>query len=115
LVALFAELERSNLRQDYLELEEKYNSTINADEIDRYRDAADQAYSDMLDMEDTRNTALLVAGGAIVVSIIDAIIFFPSVEAGAGPVPLDTGHLDSAPGMDHNPLTAVHAAVRLEF
>ncbi len=115
LVALFAELDRNNLSKDYLELQDHYNSTINADDITRYREEADKTYSDMKDKEDMRDTGLMVAGGAIVVSILDAIIFFPSVEAGAGPVPMDTGSLDIGPWNDSNPLSTVHAAVRLEF
>ena len=115
LVALLAELDRDNLRKDYLELKEQYDSSINADDITRYREAADQAYSDMEDKEDLRNTGLIVAGSAIVISIIDAIVFFPSVEAGVGPVPMDIGALDSGPWTDPDPLAAVHAAVRLEF
>lgn len=119
-VALVAEMGRSNSRSDYLDLQEQYNSSINADDISRYREAMDEAYNDMLDQEDLRNTGLMVAAGAIVVSILDAIILFPSVEAGAGPVPVDMGSLDSGPGgpgglSDTDPLTAVHAAVRLEF
>jgi hypothetical protein len=115
LVALFAELDRNNLSKEYLELQDKYNSSINADDITRYREEADQAYSDMQEKEDLRNTGLMVAGGAIVVSILDSIIFFPSVEAGVGPVPMDTGALDSWQWNNPNPLKTVHVAVRLEF
>ena len=115
LVALMAELERSNLRKDYLNLQEKYDASINADDLIRFREEADQAYSDMKDKEDLRNTGLIVAGSAIVISIIDAIVFFPSVEAGAGPVPLDLGAFEPGPWSDPNPLTTVHASVRLEF
>ena len=115
LVALFAELERSNLRKDYLDILDKYNTSINAEDITRYRESADQAYSDMEDKEDMRNTGLIVAAGAIVVSVIDAIVFFPSVEAGAGPVPLDTGFVEPGLWVDPNPLTTAHVAVRLEF
>lgn len=115
LVALFAELDRSNLRKDYLDIMDKYNSSINADDITRYRETAEQTYSDMEDKEKLRNTGLYVAGGAIVVSILDAIIFFPSVEAGTGPVPLDTGSLEPGLWNDPNPLTTAHLAVRLEF
>jgi len=115
LVALVAEMDRNNLSKDYQELEDQYNSTINADDITRYREEADQTYSDMKDAEDMRDTGLIVAGSAIVVSIIDAIIFFPSVEVGAGPVPMETGSLDIGPWNDPNPLSTVHAAVRLEF
>jgi hypothetical protein len=112
---LFAELERTNLRKDYLDLQDKYNSSINADEIVRFREAADQAYSDMKDKEDLRNMGLIVAGSAIVISVIDALVFFPAVEAGAGPVPMDYGALEHGPWSAPNPLTTVHAAVRLEF
>jgi len=115
LVALFAELERSNLRKDYLDIMDKYNSSINADDITRYREEADQVYSDMKDKEDMRDTGLMVAAGAIAVSVIDAIVFFPSVEAGAGPVPLDIGSLEPGLWNDPNPLTTAHVAVRLEF
>jgi len=115
LVALFAELDRNNLSKDYLELQNHYNSTINADDITRYREEADKTYNDMKEKEDMRNAGLMVAGGAIVVSILDAIIFFPSVKAGAGPVPMDTGALDAGPWNDPNLLSTVHLAVRLEF
>ena len=69
----------------------------------------------MKDQEEMRDMGLMVAAGAIVVSILDAIIFFPSVEAGAGPVPLDLGAFEAGPWSDPNPLTTVHASVRLEF
>ena len=115
LVALVSELDRNNLAKDVAELEDLYNSSINADDITRYREEADQAYSDMKDAEEMRDTGLMVAVGAIAVSILDAIIFFPSVEAGVGPVPMDTGSLDFGPWNDPNPLSTVHAAVRLEF
>lgn len=118
LVALMAELDRSNLASDYLALEDQYNSSINGDDITRYREAADQTYSDMEDAEKTRNTALMVAGGAIVVSIIDALITFPSVEAGAGHVPLNTGSLDDGV-FDSGPwassAVALHASVKVGF
>jgi TM2 domain-containing membrane protein YozV len=120
LTALFSELERSNLRKDYLNLQDKYNASINADDILRFRASADQAYSDMKDKEDLRNLGLLVAGGAILVSVIDAVVSFPAVEAGGGPVPLATGVLgtgvmESGPWSGSDALTTVHASVRLEF
>ena len=118
LVAILAELDRNNLNKDYLELEDLYNSSINADDITRYRESADQTYSEMKDAEKRRDTGLMVAGGAIVVSIIDALVFFPHVEAGAGHVPLNTGSLDNGI-LDSGPwaasATALHASVKLEF
>ena len=115
LVALLAELERSNLRKDYLNIQEKYDESINGDDLLRFREEADQAYSEMEEKEDLRNTGLIVACSAIVISIIDAIVFFPSVEAGAGPVPLDLGAFEPGRWSNPNPLTTVHASVRLEF
>jgi len=115
LVALVSELERSNLRKDYLNIQGKYDESINGDDITRYREEADQIYSDMKDKEEMRDMGLIVAGGAIVISILDAILFFPSVEAGAGPVPLDLGAFEPGPWNEPNPLTTVHASVRLEF
>jgi len=115
LVALLAELDRSNLRKDYLDIQDMYDSSINAQDILRFREEALQTYSDMKDKEDTRNLALLVAGGAIVASVVDALVSFPAVEAGAGTVPVDPTDLGTGPGARPDPLTAVHVAVRLEF
>lgn len=116
LVAILAELDRNNLSNDYTTLEDEYNSSINADDISRYREEMDQTYSEMTDAEDLRNMGLLVAGSAIVISIIDVFLTFPNVEGGAGPVPLDTGFLnDGMPGSGSYSLTSVHAALRLEF
>jgi hypothetical protein len=115
LVALGAEIQRSNLRQDYLKLKDNYDEAINADDIARYKAEADQAYSDMKDKEDLRNTGLLVAGGAIVVSIVDALLFFPAIEAGPGAGPVRTGANDDPFRNDGNALTTVHAQVTWKF
>lgn len=115
LVALGAEIQRSNSRQDYLKLKDNYDRAINADDIARYKAEAEQAYGDMKDKEDLRNTGLLVAGSAILVSVIDALIFFPAIEAGPGAGPVRTGAVpDGLPDNDHA-LTTVHAAVTLKF
>lgn len=115
LVALLAELDRNNLKNDYLELQNQYDTSINGDDITRYREAADQAYDDMKEKEELRNTGLMVAVTAIVVSVADALVFFPSVEAGSGSLPLETGALDSIPWPESDPLSAAHVALRLEF
>lgn len=114
LTALAAELQRSNLKSDYLKLVSLYSSSINAEEIVQLSATAETKYNDMQDMETLRDTGLVVAGSAIVVSIIDALLAFPSVEAGGGAVPVETGRLDQpAPG--NTPDLALHAGVRLTF
>lgn len=115
LTALAGELQRSNYRRDFLVLQDSYDSTINGDEALYYREQADQAYANMEDAEKLRNTGLLVALGAITVSVLDALITFPNVDAGPGPVPPMTGYAPDLPTMPGNPLTTVHAAVKLTF
>lgn len=111
--ALFAALaggiRRSDYRKDYLLLRDQYNQAINADEIATLRAAADKAYSDMEDMESLRNTGLAVAGGVILLSMVDAWFSFPHFNAGAGTLPLATNysHVSNQP--------ALHAGLRLDF
>ena len=60
----------------------------------------------------------MVAGGAIVVSVLDAVISFPKVEAGAGHVPLNTGSLDDGildSGPWANSTAALHVSVKVGF
>ncbi len=114
LAALAGELQRSNLKNDYLKLVDQYNSTLNAEDIVRLGAEAEAKYSDMKDMEELRDTGLMIAGGAIVLSIIDALLIFPSVEGGTGPVPMDTGSLDT-PWRDSETNNALHASLRLTF
>mgnify|MGYP000181584052 CR=1 FL=1 len=111
--ALYGELERSNKKSDYLTIQDAYNSEINGDEAARLRGEMDQAYQDMLDAEDLRNTGLILAVGAIAVSVVDALISFPHVESGPGLVPMQTGFRE---GIDVDPSVAsLHAGVRMEF
>ncbi len=114
LTALAAELQRSNLKSDYLKLADLYNSSINAEEIVQLGNAADAKYNDMHDMADLRDTGLMVAGGAIAISIIDALLSFPKVEAGGGAVPVQTSQLDTS-WQNNNTDHALHASLRLAF
>lgn len=113
LTAVYGELERSNKKSDYLTIQDAYKSEINGDEAARLRGEMDQAYQDMLDAEDLRNTGLIVAVGAITLSVVDALISFPHVESGPGLVPMQTGFRE---GIDVDPSVAsLHAGVRMEF
>lgn len=114
LTALAGELQRSDLQSDYDKLAELYNTELNAEELVRLREEADAKYSDMKDMEELRDTGLMVAGGAIVVSIIDALLTFPSIEAGSGHLPLDTTAIET-PWSHTEADNALHAGLRLKF
>ena len=114
LAALAGELQRSNLEKDYLKLVELYNGALNADNVVALGEEAEAKYQDMTDMEELRDLGLMVAGGAILVSLLDVIITFPKVEAGAGTVPMDTGSLET-PWSDTETDNSLHAGLRLKF
>lgn len=116
MTALGAELQRSNHSNEFQLLQERYDTAWLSEELAAFRTAADQAYSDMEDMEKLRNTGLLVAGGAIILSMLDALIFFPSaVDLGPGPVAPVTACLgdELLPGAHAS--STIHAGIRLTF
>lgn len=114
--ALGAEMQRRDNRNDFLLLQERYDSTIVASEIATIRAAVDQAYLDMEDMEKLRDTGLLVAGGAIILSMLDTLFFFPSaVDLGPGPVAPTTACLDDGFSAGAPSLQTIHAGIRLAF
>jgi hypothetical protein len=113
--ALAGELQRSDHRKDYLFLMDAYASTVNADEAAYYREQATDAYAKMEDAESLRNTGLIVALAAIGVSVADALLTFPNVEAGPGPVPPASDYGCDVPGKSGNPLATAHVAVKLSF
>lgn len=119
LTALAGELQRSTYRKDYLLFKDRYDNAIHPDDLDNYRLKSEQAYQDMEDMESLRDTGLVIAGGAIVLSILDVLINFPGVATGPGEIPVQTGSLPSGLEMPDGPgpagLGAVHAAIRLGF
>ena len=116
LTAFAGEVQRGDFRQDYLLQKSKYDAAINPGDMEYYQGLAEQAYSDMEDMEKLRNTGLMVAGGAIVLSILDAVFLFPGVEIGPGEVPVQASALDSGFITDnHNPLKTIHAGFKLGF
>jgi PEGA domain-containing protein len=84
LTALTGELQRSDFRKDYLLLLAEYGRQINVDRIAEYEQLTLEAYADMEDAEQLRNIGLLVAGGAVVLSLLDSALLFPSFQAGMG-------------------------------
>ncbi len=114
LTALAGELQRSNFEKDYLKLVVLYDEAINADEIVTLAAASESKYQDMTDMEDLRDLGLMVAGAAIVVSMLDVMITFPKVEAGSGSVPMATSALET-PWNSTETDNSLHAGLRLKF
>ena len=112
LTALVGELQRSNYRKDYLLLMGEYDQQINVDRIEYYKEEALAAYADMEDSEQLRNTALFVAGGAVVLSLLDSLLFFPSFEAGMGTPAALSGTMEQVPTQARD---TVYMAYRTSF
>lgn len=112
LTALTGELRRSDYRKDYLLLLAEYGRQINADRIAEYKQLTLVAYADMEDAEQVRNTGLLIAGGAVVMSLLDTAFFFPSIQAGPG---LPVTRSESAEAMIAPDWRTVHLGYRVDF
>jgi hypothetical protein len=113
LAALAGELQRVNYRDDYRVYKAAYDTSFIPADVEHYRILADQAYSDMNDMADLRDTGLYVALGSWALSLLDAWLLFPSVDAGPGlapPAAAAMNDLDAGRTFD-----GVHAAVRIGF
>jgi hypothetical protein len=111
-VALAAEVQRSNTRNDYLVYQQRYNDAIAPAEIERWRDRTESSYQDIQDLESIRNTGLMVTAGAVVLSMLDAFLFFPGDGGAPQPArPVSVGGTLPAPGTD----AGLHVCVRLDF
>jgi hypothetical protein len=131
--ALIGELAFQNHRDDYLLLYAEYEQALTEADIDYYRAEAEAAYGKMEDAESLRETGLMVAAGAVVVSMLEAWLRFPALDAGPGlapdlqtartagadptlPEPAGrTGHVAPAAGSVGERLAAVHVGWRLRF
>lgn len=117
LAALFGEMSRSSAQEEYLLAMDAYGQAIEAGEIAELRAAADAKYRDAADAADMRDLGLLVAGGAIVASMLDSWLSFGAVTGGAGELP-GAGSLPGAAGPATSAAPAgasFHTAVRLGF
>lgn len=112
LAALGGEIQRGQYSDDYKLYKAQYDAAISPGEIQRYRGLAVQAYGDMQDAADRRDASLLLAAGAVVVSMLDAFIFFPGADIGPGPVPPMQGEAPHDAAAD---MFALHAGWRVAF
>jgi hypothetical protein len=85
--ALMGELSYQNHHDDYILLRADYRASVSETNIIRLHKLMDESYARMEDAERLRNIGLYVAGGAVVVGLLDAWLRFPSIEMGAGALP----------------------------
>ncbi|MEZ4386254.1 MAG: PEGA domain-containing protein [Candidatus Krumholzibacteriia bacterium] len=111
LTALTGELGRITKKDDYTNAQRTYEQAVEPEQIAYWRNQANLTYQDVADMQDLRDSGLLIAAGSWVLSLLDAWLLFPQVDVGLGPVPPTM-----QAGLD--PATAargVHAAVTVAF
>jgi len=94
-VAINGELSYQNHYDDFKLAMDKYQQAVGEEEIAFHRKQAAEAFANAESALDLRDTGLIVAVGAIVLSVLDAWLFFPEVVAGAGPGPVGD-HADPA-------------------
>jgi len=82
LVALVSETQVQNHRSDYLLAEGVYREAISTAEIDAARADVQRLFDDMSSAADRRDAAILIAVGAVAISVIDAVVRFPALDAG---------------------------------
>ncbi len=110
--AAISESQRQTYRDDYILYKAEYDGTIDPDVLDHYHALSNQAYQDMQDATNLRNTGLLVAAGAIAVSMLDAFLLFPHADVGPGPVPPVAAAVGDG-GYERG--VGIHAGVSLAF
>jgi hypothetical protein len=118
--ALVGEFSYQNHHDDYVLLRADYRTAVTETNIARLRKAMDESYAQMADAERLRNLGLYVAGGAVIVGLLDAWLRFPTLELGPGPLPSrsQAGGRDSTPAdvaVSTAPLEAFHLGCRLGF
>lgn len=119
--ALIGEFAFQNHKDDYLLMFDEYQRALSESDIEFFRSAAEEAHRKMDDADSLRKTGLLVAAGAVVVSVLDAWLRFPSAFVGTGELSSSgvsgtaSGH---ATGVRRHPATgraALYAGWRVSF
>ena len=97
LTAIAADASVNNHKGEYLLAMDSYRQAVLPADVAYYRAQAADAHAKAGDAADLRDTAALAAGGAVIISMLDAWLRFPSVDAGAGTAPV--GPLGAAEGI----------------
>ncbi len=104
--AVMAQLRFFNQRDEFDSAVDRYNRALNPEEIAAGQAAAQKAFDRMGTAETVRNIALGVALATVTVSVLDAWLRFPHVEAGSGDLPLAASEAASS---------GVHLALQARF
>jgi hypothetical protein len=96
--ALYGEVVVQNSRDEYVLAMANYNEALTPADIAYYRELARDKLDSSESAASLRDAGLALAAGAVVVGLLDSMLRFPSLETGAGPLPvaLNSGPADPA-------------------
>ena len=111
LAALAGEVGRINQEDEHVNAIRNYEAAVSPDQIAYWRRTSQTTYQDLQDMEDLRDTGLMIAVGSWALSLLDAYLLFPTVDVGPGPVPPTA----ATGAVEPHPTPGLHAAVSIGF
>lgn len=115
LAALLSDLMAQNYKNDYLLARDEYDNAFVTDDLAYYRALMGDKHDAMTGALDLRNVALAAAAGAVIVSVLDAWLRFPSAEMGTGPRPVPPTDRFSLGGSHPTDHRGFHLGWRLSF
>lgn len=97
--ALVSELSAQNHEDEYLLARQQYEDAFIAADLDLYKAKMLDEHDSLSSAIDLRNAALFAAGGAVIVSVLDAWLRFTAADLGPGtrPVPASDRYSLGAP------------------
>lgn len=84
-IAALGQLMFQQSEDDFNDAQAVYATSLDAGVLEAARRDANQAYDDMGSAESLRNAGLVVAGAAVLASVMDAWFRFPQLQLGAAP------------------------------
>ncbi len=115
LTALLSEMSAQNHEDEYLLARQLYEESFDANDLAHYKAQMLDEHDSLTRALDLRNAALLAAGGAVLVSVLDAWLRFPSAEMGPGPRPIPPGDSYSMGAATARSNRGFHLGWRLGF
>ncbi len=95
--AIYGELSFQNHHDDYLLSLDEYHRAVSEEDIAFHRTQAEDAFDQANQAQDVRDIGLVMFVGSIVVSMLDAWLFFPQAEVPPAVAPTDLGSAGDNP------------------
>ncbi len=115
LTALLSDMFAQNYKDEYLLALDDYENAFVTADLEYYKELMNEKHDSMSSALDLRNVALAAAAGAVVVSVLDAWLRFPTAEMGPGPRPVPPSDQFSLGASRPTDRSGFHLGWRLSF